>query len=94
MGIKIDGKRLAQDIREELKKQVENINNNQDVKLCMANILVGNDGGSQFYVRNQNKLCHALGIKVKSINLDECIKEEELLNIINELNNEDRKSVV
>lgn len=88
MGIKIDGKRLAQDIREELKKQVENINNNQDVKLCMANILVGNDGGSQFYVRNQNKLCHALGIKVKSINLDECIKEEELLNIINELNND------
>lgn len=88
MGIKIDGKKLAQDIREELKKQVENINNNQDVKLCMANILVGNDGGSQFYVRNQNKLCDTLGIKVKSINLDECIKEEELLNIINELNND------
>lgn len=88
MGIKIDGKKLAQDIRRELKKRVEDINKNGNIQLCMANILVGNDGGSQFYVRNQNKLCDTLGIKVQSINLDESIEEEELVHIINKLNND------
>ncbi|OOB75397.1 bifunctional 5,10-methylene-tetrahydrofolate dehydrogenase/5,10-methylene-tetrahydrofolate cyclohydrolase [Clostridium haemolyticum] len=86
MGTKIDGKKLAEGIKEELKRYIEMKNSKTQIPICMANILVGNDGGSKYYVNNQNKLCNKLGIKVKSIYLDDTVKEEELLHIINELN--------
>ncbi|AEB75937.1 bifunctional methylenetetrahydrofolate dehydrogenase/methenyltetrahydrofolate cyclohydrolase [Clostridium botulinum] len=86
MGTKIDGKKLAEGIKEELKKYIEIKNNENQIPICMANILVGNDGGSKYYVNNQNKLCNKLGVKVKSIYLDDTVKENELLHIINGLN--------
>ncbi|MCD3215903.1 bifunctional methylenetetrahydrofolate dehydrogenase/methenyltetrahydrofolate cyclohydrolase [Clostridium botulinum C] len=86
MGTKIDGKKLAEGIKEELKRYIEMKNSKTQIPICMANILVGNDGGSKYYVNNQNKLCNKLGVKVKSIYLDYTVKEEELLHIINELN--------
>ncbi|AYF54937.1 bifunctional methylenetetrahydrofolate dehydrogenase/methenyltetrahydrofolate cyclohydrolase [Clostridium botulinum C] len=86
MGTKIDGKKLAEGIKEELKRYIEMKNSKTQIPICMANILVGNDGGSKYYVNNQNKLCNKLGVKVKSIYLDDTVKEEELLHIINELN--------
>ncbi|KEI17373.1 tetrahydrofolate dehydrogenase/cyclohydrolase catalytic domain-containing protein [Clostridium haemolyticum] len=86
MGTKIDGKKLAEGIKEELKRYIEMKNSKTQIPICMANILVGNDGGSKYYVNNQNKLCNKLGVKVKSIYLDDTVKEEELLHIINEFN--------
>lgn len=88
MGKILNGKLLAEKYREEIKKGIEEKINSGCQPPCMANILVGNDGGSVYYVNNQNKLCSKLGVKVKSISLDENISEDELVSVIEELNND------
>lgn len=55
---------------------------------CMATVLVGNDGGSIFYARNQKRVCEELGVKNLSINLNESITESELIKEIEKLNND------
>lgn len=89
MGIKLDGKKLANEFKEQIKMFINNKKNMGEKLPCMANILVGNDGGSKYYINNQNKLCEKLGVKVKSIYLEETVTEDELLNIIHNLNKEE-----
>lgn len=90
MGIKLDGREIANKIKAELKECIEKSNNNKIP--CLANILVGNDGGSRYYFNTQNKVCNKIGINTKSIELDENINEEALLEIISELNNDEKVS--
>lgn len=86
MGCKLDGKKLAQTFQEKIKNKIRNKMELEQKIPCMANILVGNDGGSIYYVHNQNKLCSKLGVEVRSINLDDNISENELIDVIEDLN--------
>jgi len=88
MGVSLNGKAVAENLRNEMRKSIEVKKANGEKVPCMANILVGNDGGSLHYVNNQNKLCANLGIEVKSIYLDEKITEEEITKVIGDLNND------
>lgn len=88
MGEKIDGKSLAQKYRNELKKNIS-----EDIGFgkrppCLATIVVGSDGGSMYYIKNQNKLCGELGIEYKNILLEDSVEEEHLIEIIEKLNND------
>lgn len=86
MGIIIDGKAVAQSYRDKIKEFVQkNIELNHRVP-CIATIIVGNDGGSLFYIKNQNKLCGILGIEARDLYLEESISEEELIKLITSLN--------
>ena len=78
----IDGKGLAKKIRENLKKEVE------EKKLTpkLAVILVGNDPASKVYVKNKSKACEEVGISFEEHLLDENIKMQELLDLIDCLN--------
>ena len=49
--------------------------------------MVGSDSASQIYVRNKSKACDYIGIKFEEHLLPEETKQEELLNLIEELNN-------
>lgn len=89
MGIKLDGRKLANEFKEEIKIFINNKKSRGEKLPCMANILVGNDGGSIYYINNQNKLCEKLGVKVKSIYLEEKVTEDELLKTIHNLNKEE-----
>lgn len=91
MGLKLDGREIANKIKLELKECIENSQNNTKIP-CLANILVGNDGGSRYYFNTQNKICNKIGINTKSIELDESIDEEALLETISELNNDEKVS--
>lgn len=86
MGEIIDGKAVAKKFQEEILKFVEERKQKNERIPCLANILVGNDGGSIYYVKNQIKLCEKLGIKVKTIHLEENVTEENLISVINSLN--------
>ncbi|WP_040329343.1 bifunctional 5,10-methylenetetrahydrofolate dehydrogenase/5,10-methenyltetrahydrofolate cyclohydrolase [Clostridium ihumii] len=86
MGIKIDGKEIAKAHREEIKRNIEEKVAKGVRKPSMVAILVGNDGGSISYMKNQQKLSESLGVKYTSIILEESITEEELLNEIKNLN--------
>lgn len=86
MGIILDGKAVSERFKEDLKKIIEHKKIKGEKIPCLANILVGNDGGSVYYVNNQNKLCDKLGVRVKSIHLEERVSEEDLLKVIDDLN--------
>lgn len=88
MGVSLNGKAVAESLRNEIRKSIEIKKANGEKVPCMANILVGNDGGSLHYVNNQNKVCADLGIDVKSVYLDEKITEEEITKVICDLNND------
>ena len=92
MGISFSGKNLAIKYRQEIKLFVENRKVKGLTIPCMATILVGNDGGSIFYLNNQIKLCAELGILNKNFTLEENVTEKELLDLIEVLNNDEAVS--
>ncbi len=81
----IDGKALARSVRENLKDEVEELKK-QGMVPRFAVILVGNDKASLTYVKSKNKACQELGIEYEEILLEENIKMQELLDIIDNLN--------
>lgn len=81
----IDGKALAKKIRGSLAKEV--LEYNLHPKLAV--ILVGNDPASKIYVRNKSKACEEVGIEFEEHLLDENVKMEEILTLIDELNKKD-----
>lgn len=88
MGEIINGKLIAEKVKNEIREFI-NIRQNDEKSIPkIASILVGNDEGSIFYLNNQEKISLSLGLDFLKIHLSEDIKEEELINKINELNND------
>ena len=83
----IDGKQIAQDIRLELKEQVEQLGR-EGKKVALAVILVGEDPASKVYVRNKKNACVEVGIQSLSYELPESTTQAELLELIEKLNND------
>ncbi len=81
----IDGKRISQEIKDELKEKVAGLKA-QGKDCCLAVIQVGEDPASCVYVRNKKKACEYIGIKSLSYELPEETTEEELLALIDRLN--------
>lgn len=82
----MDGKALAQKIRNELKQEVD-ILKQQGINPKLAVILVGNDKASKIYVKNKSNACIEIGIEFEEYLLDETTTMENLLNLIDNLNN-------
>ena len=78
----IDGKKIAQEIRSELKREIQNLKIKPELRV----ILVGNNPASQIYVKNKEKYASEVGIKSETIRLPEDITEEKLLKQIKKLN--------
>jgi len=83
----IDGKKVAQDIRTELKADIDKLKEEGRGVPGLIAILVGEDPASQIYVRNKAKACDEVGIKTKTETSDTSISEEELLSLIESYNN-------
>ncbi len=81
----INGKELAKKIRGELKIEVDELRK-KGIIPKLAVIMVGNDKASEVYVRNKSKACNEIGIEFEEFLLDSNIKQEELINLINDLN--------
>ena len=76
----------CKEIRE---KELEKLKE-KDLSMCtVAFVQVGNNPSSNVYVRNKIKLCEELRIEVIHYKLIEKIKEEDLLDVIDDLNNDD-----
>lgn len=86
MGICINGKDLAIKSKDKIKFFIEDIKYKNSRIPCIATILVGDDGGSIYYVKNQNKICDELGIMAKNYFLEKTISEEALIALITDLN--------
>ena len=81
----IDGKKISQDIKNEVKDRVASLKEH-GIAVTLAVILVGDDPASHVYVRNKKKACEYTGIRSLSYELPEDTSEEELLKLIQELN--------
>jgi len=84
-GIKIDGKEIAQSVKDRVKKAVEELRA-QNIAPCLATVLVGNNPASATYVKNKHKACEEVGIITKDHKLSSTITQTELNEIIDNLN--------
>ena len=75
----LDGKKTAQDLKEEIKITVSEIRKNGQRSPHLAAILVGNDGASLTYVGSKVRSCKYVGFNSTLIHLDESTSEEILL---------------
>ena len=84
----LDGKKLSQQIKEEIKQAVAT-RIEKGLKIPhLAAVLVGNDGASLTYVASKVRSCEQVGFKSTLIRLEDSISENALLLKIKELNND------
>ncbi len=85
----LDGKVASQAIKDELKNKIEELKKLNKKLPHLAAILIGNNPASETYVASKVKNCEAVGITSTLLRFEDSIKEDELLNKINELNEND-----
>ena len=83
----IDGKKLAKQIRENLKIECEELKE-KGINPKLAVIMVGDDKASKIYVKNKSKACNEIGIQYEEYLLDENINQNKLIELIEKLNND------
>lgn len=84
----LDGKKLADELKSEIKVEVDQMVAAGGKQPHLAAILVGNDGGSLTYVGHKVKACEQVGFKSTLLHYDDSVTEEFLLGKVNELNND------
>lgn len=82
---KLDGKKAAETIREEVRRDVEELRK-EGVTPGLAAILVGDNPASEIYVRNKTKACGEAGIHSETLRLSADASAEELGRQIDALN--------
>ncbi len=85
----IDGKAIADQIKQEIAQEVADIKANGGKTPHLAVIIVGHDGGSETYVAHKVKSCEQVGFKSTKICFEADVTEEELLRQIDLLNHDD-----
>lgn len=88
MGQIINGKEVALKIKEEIKTFVEERKKNKLRIPKIASILVGNDGGSIYYMSSQEKVANSLGVDFLKIILEENVTDDDVINEIHKLNDD------
>ena len=84
----IDGKKISNQIKEEIKHEVQNIIYKGGKPPHLAAVLVGEDGASLTYVESKVRSCEQVGFKSTLVKLPDNIKEKDLLSKIAELNDD------
>ena len=85
----IDGKKISEDILNEISLEVKQRTNKGYKTPHLAAILVGEDGPSQTYVNSKINACKEVGFKSSLFKYDNNITEEKLLEEIGKINNDD-----
>lgn len=86
----IDGKKIAEDIKREVKDQTKKLRESHGVVPGLAFILVGENSASQVYVRSKGKACEEMGFYSVTERRSTEIAEKELLDMIDEFNRDPR----
>ena len=85
--ILLDGKKTSSDIKDELRKEVDELVSSGVKKPHLAAILVGSNGASETYVGAKVKACEQVGFDSTLVRFNEDVSELDLLNEINKINN-------
>ena len=84
----INGKEIAQNLRNELKKEIDNLRSKTGKVPGLAVVQVGNVAASSVYVKAKTKSAKEVGIEVIDHHLNEETSEKELLQLVMNLNNQ------
>lgn len=84
----IDGKLIANNLLEDLKKEIAKRQQDGIRNPALAVVLVGNDPASTVYVNNKRKACEKVGIKSLFYDLPATTTQSELEKLIDDLNND------
>ena len=82
----LDGKKLRDELLVQYKEKIKE----EKLNITLAIILVGNNEASKLYIKNKEKYCTEVGIKVDKYLLDEDISEKVLINLIKDLNEDEK----
>ncbi len=82
----LDGKKVSNDIKNEIAEQVKRMKANGEKAPHLAAIIVGNDGASLTYVASKVKACERVGFDSTMVRMSNTTSEIELLEKIRELN--------
>lgn len=85
--ILLDGKKTANDIKEEIAVEVASLISAGGKKPHLAAILVGSDGASETYVNAKVKACNKVGFQSTLVRFTNDVTEEELLTEVEKINN-------
>ena len=88
----IDGKKVAAELRSQLKKQVDELKSKYNTVPGLTVILVGEDAPSKIYVKNKEKSAVEVGLNSEVIRYPGDLEEKVLLEKIKELNNNNKVS--
>ena len=80
----LDGKKIRDELIENYKKIIQE----KDLNIVLAIIQIGENPSSSTYIKNKEIFTKKVGIETKVLKLSEDIKEEECINLINQLNND------
>lgn len=86
----IDGKRIAAQIKEEIRSRAVEFEKTRGRKIGLAVIKVGEDPASAIYVRNKIKACEACNIASFAYCFDADISQDKLIEMIDALNDDVR----
>lgn len=84
----LDGKKTSNDIKNEIKAEVDKMKANGEKVPHLAAIIVGNDGASLTYVGSKVRACERIGFDSTLVKMPNTTSEIELLDKIEELNND------
>ncbi len=85
----IQGKVIADQIKQEIAIEVEELVKKGSKRPHLAAVLVGHDGGSETYVAHKVKACEQVGFESSLIRYEDDISEDDLLQKVQELNEND-----
>lgn len=90
MGMIIDGKSIAQQIRAELKMEVARLQQKRGITPGLAAVLVGENPASKVYVNMKAKACEETGIYSEKIQLPADTDQDDLIELVHKLNHDER----
>ena len=82
----LDGKNIKKVVLDEIKSEV----NNLSVKPKLVVIQVGNNEASNVYIKQKSNMCEYVGYEYEHIKLENPVTEEDVINVINRLNNDEK----
>ncbi|MBB3124685.1 MULTISPECIES: bifunctional 5,10-methylenetetrahydrofolate dehydrogenase/5,10-methenyltetrahydrofolate cyclohydrolase [Mesoflavibacter] len=85
----LDGKKVSNDIKNEIKAEVDKMKANGEKVPHLAAVIVGNDGASLTYVGSKVRACERVGFESTMVRMSNTTSEIELLDKIEELNEND-----
>lgn len=84
----LSGKELAEKMRQEMKSEIDELKTHHNLVPGLAVVLIGDNPASLSYVKGKEKACAQVGILSREYIFDADYKEEQLLKLIRELNND------